>query len=1104
MGNIVGKNIEEWAKDQVNVRQHLLGKFNRDTETLNWLTSNKPWIRAASCVYLVEGQKRLKPEALSEMDAVQQEAYLNSLNSGSLNLDAEDEDKIYYINKSTELTGVSNYRGRKLAEEYVLFNGTSAIDTETIQSDASEGDTGSQTYRFSARQRSGISEYDRIVNNNAYGLGGTERGLLPMPGILDLNITTYNRGSLRKAELKLKAFNREQFAIIDSLYMRPGYTILIEWGHSVYFKGKTGKTPQYTTANFNTRAFTQLMSPKSDSPDNSLPNQDSLLKAIRLEREDTQGNYDGFYGKITNFSWTLASDGSYDITVFAVSIGDVIESLSIDFVKAGYEEPQEPEDTDTSGNDDDESAWFVFDLEDSSTTPARSYSRKVRKGTEKRYREYWRDEEGYETNDKGLFLNVSPEFEEFKKNYPSTMDTYTLTRLPDYYGEEESEPQILITQKDKTKFNHFLYGAHASITAKTNTEGKSVPTQSYNPNNRTVKCYRDDIQLGIESKATVPIMDGGNGEETGRTATIISKNHPFQYIKLGFLLKYMQDNLMIVDGKGDSYIKFDYSFNTTGEDGNYCYTFPEQMSADPNVCVKSFKSRSAKNPEKFGNQWWFDVAGDDFQNKDSDFVGNLMHLWVNINYIASTLNNTLQRNQIPLLPFLENLMNGIGEALGGVNKFSVTYDHDENLIIIRDNLPLDPAVTGTNTIKEDRTLFNVNGVKTLDNGQGVGSFVHNVSISTTLSNKFATMIAIGAQAQSTSDVTNATAFSRWNDGLIDFVTPQKLSRALSKQTAEERNKKPLDWVKDSMESLYKAGQVIAVFYQGTAAPTSEAISSTSSLNSAVAGYLGTYYNKDFNVPSVQGFIPFDMGLTMDGFSGMRIYEKFYISTEILPPSYPDVLQFIIKGLRHSINASGWTTSIESMAMQSTDSGPALKFAKFEFSDEAPPNVPDAPGGENIVGENGRHTPDQLESIGISSHKLLKGGPAADFKRMYEAAKADGITIVVSDSYRTFSVQNSIFDWDLYVQTGGSKSDTKANRAAKRKKKGTNGSVAAAFPGTSNHGWGKAVDISPKEAQDWVKKNGHRYNWSWYEGKDVNENWHYTWTTDPSKLKDWLA
>jgi LAS superfamily LD-carboxypeptidase LdcB len=54
----------------------------------------------------------------------------------------------------------------------------------------------------------------------------------------------------------------------------------------------------------------------------------------------------------------------------------------------------------------------------------------------------------------------------------------------------------------------------------------------------------------------------------------------------------------------------------------------------------------------------------------------------------------------------------------------------------------------------------------------------------------------------------------------------------------------------------------------------------------------------------------------------------------------------------------------------------------------------------------------------------------------------------------------------------------------------------AFPGTSNHGLGLAIDIFPENVQAWVRKNGTKYGWSWHEGRAAKEFWHFTY--DPTK------
>jgi flagellum-specific peptidoglycan hydrolase FlgJ len=155
----------------------------------------------------------------------------------------------------------------------------------------------------------------------------------------------------------------------------------------------------------------------------------------------------------------------------------------------------------------------------------------------------------------------------------------------------------------------------------------------------------------------------------------------------------------------------------------------------------------------------------------------------------------------------------------------------------------------------------------------------------------------------------------------------------------------------------------------------------------------------------------------------------------------------------------------------------------------------ASGGKNTLNKSSLSAVDfkpqpsktfQNGKISLSLLKLIEPGhqlepAAADaYLAMKEASLSDGLKETdwdISDSYRTYEVQNAIFDWDLYNRTGA------------KAKKGSGGRTAAAYPGTSNHGLGKAIDLWGK-AQEWVRKNGERFGWSWDEGKAVGEPWHF--------------
>ena len=78
-----------------------------------------------------------------------------------------------------------------------------------------------------------------------------------------------------------------------------------------------------------------------------------------------------------------------------------------------------------------------------------------------------------------------------------------------------------------------------------------------------------------------------------------------------------------------------------------------------------------------------------------------------------------------------------------------------------------------------------------------------------------------------------------------------------------------------------------------------------------------------NIAPAPFFIPFNLSLDMDGLSGMRNFERFSITEDILPYSYRSsdaenggVIDFIIKGISHNISNNQWKTKIESQTISS--------------------------------------------------------------------------------------------------------------------------------------------------------------------------------------------
>lgn len=146
-------------------------------------------------------------------------------------------------------------------------------------------------------------------------------GTRPRPGITGMNIHSHNRfGSLRTAMVKFQCWSKEQIDALEVLYMRPGYTVLLEWGHSkvLRFDGEAPTGVDDIDLGINLY-------------ESGLNTASALRNRIIEKRKTNAFSYDAIVGTIKNFSWTLRSDGGYDCTTSLVTSGDLLESYKANF-----------------------------------------------------------------------------------------------------------------------------------------------------------------------------------------------------------------------------------------------------------------------------------------------------------------------------------------------------------------------------------------------------------------------------------------------------------------------------------------------------------------------------------------------------------------------------------------------------------------------------------------------------------------------------------------------------------------------------------------------------------------------------------------------------
>ena len=303
MGNVVGEKFDDFVIDQINARQSLAGKgFGEATlspSDLLLLNNRNAWLKLASSVSVVGDDT---PSTLNTGSGEYEDS---SISNGEQRL------RDIGINNTAEFTG------NQLSQKSVLFNTLSEFTPTTYKKNEAGELTDQIDTLSSYNFRSGVSRTGDLWNSsNSYGLGGTNFGLTPSPGLISAKINCLGRGSLRTAEVEIKAYNQFQFEILELVYLRLGFTMMLEWGWDKYIdnKSKTLTNMGNTIIEdhwFKDNSFSQL----------------EMLEVIQENRAKYSGNYDGFFGRVVNFDWSFNKNGTYNIKLKLNTLGDVIESL---------------------------------------------------------------------------------------------------------------------------------------------------------------------------------------------------------------------------------------------------------------------------------------------------------------------------------------------------------------------------------------------------------------------------------------------------------------------------------------------------------------------------------------------------------------------------------------------------------------------------------------------------------------------------------------------------------------------------------------------------------------------------------------------------------
>jgi hypothetical protein len=941
MGNIVGEDHLQYVKTQIKDRQQILGKNNKSNEDIVWANNKGGWCRLMSSIDIAD-------QDVIRFDPDTNKTELVS-NSGS-------EFRNQYLD-------LQDYSGPMLAQELILQGGILNYD----------------------EPRFGVSDISSNLpgENYNYGYGGTEFGLNAMPGLLEFTSKTYDNGSLRKATIKIKANNKKQFEYLESTYIRLGYTMLLEWGNTTFPLQETNDEGTSFTR-YATTGDNAALSLKDEFINSYNKGQNYFHTRIEELRKESQGNYDGFLGTVDNFDWEFQKDGSYLITLSLITIGSVIQSLKGNVSLPSVRYPSVDGSKFSKPEEDRPSALEVaIDL--------LSQCEKVESSVEV----------------DSTIINKILSY--IKAISPSTS--------PGGISNIQFTQELLPIKSNLSLEEEALLG---------------ISNNDINPNSNIISCCAAFGQDAFSVQYYLRL--GTLLEFINKKLLLYDQDLNPSHITIDTSIDtYCYSNSWSFPADPE---KMMISFSKTSNQQNL------SVFAEPGTQIDKFHTTRTLNstPTKVGQvmnlyfnrdylkslikQYTDDTNGlsiykfiEALLNTANSQLGNVNKLKLRITNQTFTETEFSQEGEAQYRGF-----DGTGEGdVAGTNKIAVSNSTLSTAVITtkivtKQVLQIYDEVTFTESITNPNfVVYGLNPssgeINTENFIEQEGSFITDVTLKTNIDKNLSSMIAIGAQAGGRAVGYDSMVFSKWNVGLTDRVIPSKLDIDKAKREGlDSRN----DWTK--LLQTYKSylsnlsGASITTIQSDSAKNLAERYFSLT-LDSVYTGYVipnvflsgnkdekpsfsrfqtvqSNFFNKVLawdaerknTVTPFQGFLPINLSLTMDGLSGIRIFDKITVDSRFLPKNYTDTLNFIITELDHRFENNKWVTSIGTLSIPKL-----FPDNKVTISTESSINTPTTPTevpevqAEDIIEEEletteelPRTTPKQSPSYFIIKPSVWRG------------------------------------------------------------------------------------------------------------------------------------
>jgi hypothetical protein len=818
-----------------------------------------------------------------------------------------------------------------------------------------------------------IPAYDRVTSQNT----PHQRGVRPMPGITDINVKSKSAyGSLREVVVNFQCWDIKQLEELELLYMRPGYTVLVEWGWNPYLMDENKPLENFL-------GYLPMFDKQVEN--NKIPTKEQIWSTIFNISKKTGGNYDATFGYIKNYSWSARPDGGYDCSTTIISIGEVIESLKINYTPLNLDVASKP-------------TGLLFKLVTDEVT--KRYKKNILAGlfAELYEKMYYLNTDFIEGSDAELGKTFS-----FQGNLKTDLKFYIRKLSLKALSSDDEEklvnskaPEVQIYIKLSSLVNLLNEKVilsdkkYKTPLVKLSTKERSYDKSDGNAN-KDLLCLAHPLQISVDPSICLVGNDlwsniKDTSQPTSKVESLLDDSKAKSDLKVGN--KYDAQIQTIIDN-----VSGPQGFDPTGGNEKAIIDAIQPIAAQGAEALAELNREFMINAPDFSKsiQGGLNTTSTLYDYISGNITGPLTKSelyealgitkegekpellkaiqtdeWANAANLRKTKaeNSELQQKAIAgaqYLKYLDSFFSpGSDQERGIIGNIYINlqylyglsldnnlesqdkkekqeiaiYDYIKNVISSVSNVTgninnfdihVDPVDNVARIIdinyvndKNKTEVLNKENTFTLQI-QNTSSTVRNYKLESEIFQEQSTMVAIGAQVQGGALGTDSNTMSGFNKNITDRIIPiKKDTNTQEKENEAKTRETEYGYLVDSLSTIYSFFADTTqewIFWSKASYDANSSAQYAGALRDVISKI--TSFSKNPN--KYNAIIPTKLSLEMDGIGGLVIGHIFRIPDDALPKGYKggafgSKLGYIITGIGHKISNNDWTTNIDSQTI----------------------------------------------------------------------------------------------------------------------------------------------------------------------------------------------